>query len=161
MQYAPAGEEAVDFLKEPAWSPEVGNAKGRVRAAFSFVRNPEFAPQLRLLSAPDDPALRANAVRDLRRMRDPSNVPWFVQALDDSSPEARYQAMMGLAETVGLTGHEWTTGVDSFEERGDELIAKWKQWWRDEGMKKYGDLNRAGPDGPDEAPATGPAKGPG
>jgi hypothetical protein len=122
----------------PAWSPEAKRAKAHVGRAFRATRNPEFVPQLRLLSAPDDPVLRADAVSALREMRDPSNIPWLVQALDDSSPEVRYQAMMGLAETVGLTGHESTAGVDSFEERGGELIAKWKDWWRDEGRGKYG-----------------------
>jgi hypothetical protein len=137
LEYVPAGEEAVKYLKEPSWSSHVDSAKSRARVAFRAVRSPEFIPQLRLLSAPDDPVLRANAVSVLRGMRDPSSIPWLVQALDDGSPEVRYQAMMGLAETLGR-GPGWTIGTDGFGEHGDELIAKWKEWWREDGISKYG-----------------------
>jgi HEAT repeat protein len=136
LDYVPAAEEAAEFLKEPTWSRRVEGAKGRILQGFRETRNPGFIPQLRLLSAPDDPRARENAVYALREMRDPSSIPWLVQALDDSSPEVRHLAMMGLADALGRGG-EWTIDVPGFKERGDELIAKWKQWWREEGMKKY------------------------
>jgi hypothetical protein len=138
LGWPPAVEAAADFLRTPAWSPEHEFSKALVRRAFVNLHDPKFAPQLELLLAPDDPVLRRDCAMSLRTMRAESSIPFFVWALDDRDSEVRYQALMGLAETLGRYDGEWAASWEKFRQDEERYISLWKGWWRNEGLAEFG-----------------------
>ena len=84
-------------------------------------------PVLQDFSRSSNYLIRWYAAQALRRMHDPSNVPYLIKLLDDSWDETRIQAMRGLQEQ---TGFGWVTDPEGVE--------RWRTWWKTEGRSRYG-----------------------
>jgi hypothetical protein len=86
--------------------------------------------------------LRQNAAYAVRHLHDFSSVRYLIRLLDDPSDETRIQAIRGLAELLkpGVEGHGWIPGTPQNGRNltEEEVIARWKAWWKAEGEPKYG-----------------------
>ncbi len=110
---------------------------GLIAAELYHVKSPEAVPALLQAARSKHKLLREEAVYALRQMRRKETVPALVEALSDTDADVRYQALMGLWETVGKNGS--VRGAPSrplFDENPESHLKMWKDWWVREGRNR-------------------------
>ena len=83
----------------------------------------------------NDVYLRRAVVHFFRVMENKSLLPYLVNALDDSDSKVRFNAVMGLEETIGHEG-EFSPGINLLNNE-TKYIQYWKEWWNEKGKTKY------------------------
>ena len=124
----------------PDWSSETEFVKDEICSAIGDIADPDCAAVLLPSIAAEDARLRREAARALRGMHLQSNIPYLLSALDNADVEVRYQAMIGLAETLNRGG-DWAPSFPAFARNPDLYISKWKNWWKEEGQRSYAKLS--------------------
>lgn len=126
--------KAADFIDSTEPLGSVAALHSRMAFELEQFTSPGAASELLELARSSNRTLRSASVRALRFMQDPSAVPALVSRLDDTDPEIRYDAMMGLAS---ITHRGPAPAMDLFLADPALYIAAWKQWWELEGRATY------------------------
>ena len=89
---------------------------------------------LKQMSHSGFPHLRVTAMLGIRRIKDPSTVPFLIEQLDAEDLLVQYQAVITLAEMTGRGG-DFGPSLPVFEQNRDKPKQLWKQWWAVEGFR--------------------------
>ena len=129
-------KEAVRFIEtaDPR-EPTMNQPQQNVCFAISQSATLADLAELHSLLAHRDDALRLEAVRAVRRLRDARSVFFLAQRLDDSVREVRYHAFLGLAEILGKYEEYAPAAGDAARE--DRAVVLWKAWWKAEGAARF------------------------
>jgi len=96
-----------------------------IYAIAEGIKDPKALPTLGELLVSPDAEVRRAVASSLMHIRSPEAINLMISVLDDSDFEARYYAVVGLAETTDQM--HWRPNMDHF--RGDE--SKYLKHWRD------------------------------
>ncbi len=102
----------------------------------------------------NDPKIRISAIRSLRQtgrllkkpgrplnqLKEGLTIPYLIKALDDSSPEVRFQTIWALSEITSKP--HWFPNFryqdkDFNPDTEKKIIEQWKEWWRVEGKPLF------------------------
>jgi hypothetical protein len=121
---------------------EAAYLRTKIGGEITRIEDPGQLSVLQGFSLSSNYWLRQNATYALRHLHDFSNVRYLIRLIDDPSEETRIQAMRGLQELLrpGLEGYGWVppTPLTGTEVREQEVIARWRAWWKAEGESRYG-----------------------
>jgi HEAT repeats len=113
------------LLQEPQGQSNVLRHNLTVAVAQGL-HDPKAIPALRQLAASTDATVRRAAASSLMHMRSPEAIASLKSLLDDTDFEARYYAVVGLAET---TNHvDWRPNMDVFRADEDKYLRHWRNW---------------------------------
>ena len=135
--------EAISYIDEQQVAKAQG-LKARIIYVLETIRDPNAVPELHALLKHQNPLVRREVARGLRQIKSQSSIPFFVDGLDDSNVNVRYQCMMGLAEMIGK-GKGWKVGnwgpsYRLFLQGQSKYILFWKNWWEEKGKARFGDI---------------------
>src|SRR5262249_47342262 len=122
-------EEALHLRSEIGWEIE-------------RIEDPRQLSILQRFTLSSNVLLRESAAYAVRHLHDFSSVRYLIRLIDDISEETRIQAIRGLQELLrpGVEGYGWIPGtpLNGREVTEEEVIARWRAWWQEEGESKYG-----------------------
>lgn len=78
--------------------------------------------------------LRQSAMRGIRRIKDPSTVPFLIEQLDSDDLDVQYLAVITLAEMTGRSG-DFGPSLPLFEQNPGKHKQLWREWWAVEGFQ--------------------------
>jgi HEAT repeat protein len=119
----------------PANHPGVYGVPGLIALELEHLRDPVAVPALvRILQSAKTDLVRNCASQALEEIQDPRSVPALAEALDDSSPYVRYDALTALSHLAHSS--QCTPSVNEAEDselvRQSQLarqVAQCKTWW--------------------------------
>jgi hypothetical protein len=82
------------------------------------------------------PTIRYLAMDAIRKLRAPRTMSFLVAQLDSPDRNVRYDALITLAEITDKGGDFGPT-MATFEKDPAEYVNRWKQWWTEEGARRY------------------------
>jgi hypothetical protein len=100
-------------------------------------RHPEQLSLLEKLVHSKHPLVRSQALYAIRKLGTPDSVPLLVEILNDVDPNQRLTSIKALAEITGKEQPEFSPSAPEFSADPEKYIAKWKNWWVEEGKALY------------------------
>lgn len=100
---------------------------GAIESIELRLRDPKPIPALARLLHVSDVTVRRAAAAALRGTRNTAAIGPLIEALQDNNRDVQYQALMGLAETTGVTG-EWAPAVGPYQQDPDRYVNHWREW---------------------------------
>lgn len=82
------------------------------------------------------PMIRSFAMDAIRKLRAPRTMSFLLEQMDSKDPEVQYTAVITLAE-IADKGGEFGPAWDTFQSEPAKYIGLWKQWWREEGSRRF------------------------
>jgi len=121
---------------------EAASLRAQVGTEIERIEDPRQLSILQRFTLSSHVLLRESAAYAVRHLHDFSSVRYLIRLIDDISEETRIQAIRGLQELLrpGVEGYGWIPGtpLNGKEVTEEEVIARWRAWWQEEGESKYG-----------------------
>jgi hypothetical protein len=119
-------EYAVNSLLTPSQSVDPNQLFRLALSIESGIHDPDSLPQLVRLLNMKEARLRRPIAAAIRSTKSQSAIDPLSSLLEDTDPDIRYVAVIGLAEITEQ--HEWAPAKDEFQNNEQRYLDYWKEW---------------------------------
>lgn len=123
------------LLNAPGMDPDIFPGMFEAESVIGKSTIADFAALKELVKC-RYPMIRFAAIEAIREFRAPRTMPFLVELLDSPDVDVRYDALITLAEISGKGG-DFEPLDAQFKANPAKYTALWKQWWRDDGSRRY------------------------
>ncbi len=124
--YKYAGDRAAEYLIK-ALEDSHPDVRRRAVIYLGWLKKKEYVPYITGALADSSPLVRKVTTYTLGDLKDDSAVPHLIKALDDTDFEVKKGTLTALKR---ITKKSFDSDVSSSGEDHQEMVAKWKEWWK-------------------------------